>query len=86
MARLGLDPEFGAWPSSPEWLSAMFDYNVAPFFQSFVVVTVDLAARTMTIRPWGIRGPLTWADFERSPRLMPEGTSLDQPVAWVIQE
>jgi 3',5'-cyclic AMP phosphodiesterase CpdA len=33
--------KFGAWPSSAEWLSAMFDYNVAPFFQSFVVVTVD---------------------------------------------
>ena len=36
---------FGAWPSSAEWLSAMFDYNVALFFQSFVVVTVEPAAR-----------------------------------------
>jgi 3',5'-cyclic AMP phosphodiesterase CpdA len=78
--------ELGAWPSSPEWLSAMFDYNVAPFFQSFVVVTVNPAARTLTIRPWGIRGPLTWKDFERSPQAMPQGASLDQPVAWVIQE
>ena len=40
---------FGAWPSSAEWLSAMFDYNVAPFFQSFVVVTVDPAARRLVI-------------------------------------
>ena len=38
--------EFNAWPSSAEWLSAMFDYNSAPFFQSFVVVTVDPAAQT----------------------------------------
>jgi uncharacterized membrane protein HdeD (DUF308 family) len=30
----------GAWPFSPEWLSAAFDYNVAPFFQSFVEVRV----------------------------------------------
>ena len=78
--------ELGAWPSSAEWLSAMFDYNVAPFFQSFVVVTVDPVGRTVTIRPWGIRGPLTWKDFERSPQMMPQGASLDQPVVWTIQE
>ena len=79
--------DLGAWPSSPEWLSAMFDYNVAPFFQSFVVVTVDPAGRTLTIRPWGINGPLTWRDFERSPQMMPPGgESLDQAVAWTIQE
>jgi len=78
--------EFGAWPSSPEWLSAMFDYNVAPFFQSFVVVTVDPAGRSVTIRPWGIHGPLTWKDLERSAQVMPAGASLDQAVAWVIRE
>jgi 3',5'-cyclic AMP phosphodiesterase CpdA len=78
--------ELGAWPSSPEWLSAMFDYNVAPFFQSFVVVTVDPAGRRLTIRPWGIRGPLVWKDFERSTGAMPEGASPEQPVEWVIQE
>jgi len=75
----------GAWPSSPEWLSAMFDYNVAPFFQSFVVVTVDPVGRTLTLRPWGIRGPLTWKDFDRSAGAMPSGTSLDQAVEWVVE-
>ncbi len=75
----------GAWPSSPEWLSAMFDYNVAPFFQSFVVVTVDPVGRTLTLRPWGIRGPLTWRDFDRSAGVMPPGASLDQAVEWVVE-
>ena len=64
----------------------MFDYNVAPFFQSFVVVTVDPVGRTVTIRPWGIHGPLAWKDFERSTTMMPQGAELDQPVEWVIQE
>lgn len=77
--------ELGAWPASAEWLSAMFDYNVAPFFQSFVVVTVDPVERRVTIRPWGIHGPLTWRAFDRSAHVMPPGVSLDQPVAWVIQ-
>jgi len=76
---------FGAWPSSAEWLSAMFDYNVAPFFQSFVVVTVDPSARRIVIRPWGIRGPLTWSDFDRSPALMPPGSTAAQAVEWVVQ-
>jgi 3',5'-cyclic AMP phosphodiesterase CpdA len=42
--------DLGAWPSSPEWLSAMFDYNVAPFFQSFVVVTVRSSGKTSSAR------------------------------------
>ena len=76
---------FGAWPSSAEWLSAMFDYNVAPFFQSFVVVTVDPASRRITIRPWGVRGPLVWKDFDRSPSLAPPDSASDRVVEWVVQ-
>jgi 3',5'-cyclic AMP phosphodiesterase CpdA len=76
---------FGAWPSSPEWLSAMFDYNVAPFFQSFVVVTVEPSARRLVVRPWGVRGPLTWNDFDRSGTAMPAGAAVDGPVEWVVR-
>ena len=76
---------FGAWPSSPEWLSAMFDYNVAPFFQSFVVVTVDPGERRMTIRPWGVHGPLTWKDVERSTPIVPPDSAPDGVVEWVVQ-
>jgi 3',5'-cyclic AMP phosphodiesterase CpdA len=36
--------QFSAWPFSAEWLSAAFDYNVAPFFQSFVEVRVERSA------------------------------------------
>jgi hypothetical protein len=77
--------ELGAWPWSAEWLSAMFDYNVAPFFQSFVVVTVDAAARRLTIRPWGIQGPLAWNEVAYSPEAVAPGTSPADRVEWVIQ-
>jgi len=76
--------DFDAWPSTAEWLSAMFDYNVAPFFQSFVVVTVDPAGRQVTIRPWGVHGPLTWGDLDRSSGIMPAGVLPGQPVEWVV--
>ena len=35
---------FDAWPLSPEWLSAAFDVNEAPFFESFVEVIVEPSA------------------------------------------
>jgi 3',5'-cyclic AMP phosphodiesterase CpdA len=76
--------ELGAWPSSAEWLSAMFDYNVAPFFQSFVVVTVDPANKRIVVKPWGVNGPLVWSDFDRSATMLPAGTMPDQPVEWVV--
>jgi hypothetical protein len=76
--------ELGAWPSSAEWLSAMFDYNVAPFFQSFVVVTVEPASRRIVVKPWGVNGPLTWGGFDRSAMMMPTGATPDQPVEWVV--
>jgi hypothetical protein len=77
--------EFGAWPASAEWLSAMFDDNVAPFFQSFVVVSVDPAERRLTIRPWGVHGPLRWKDLQRSAEALPRGASPDHQVEWVVQ-
>jgi 3',5'-cyclic AMP phosphodiesterase CpdA len=75
---------FGAWPSSAEWLSAMFDYNVAPFFQSFVVVTVDPVAKQIRITPWGVNGPLAWKDFDGSATMIPSGSTSDQTVEWMV--
>jgi uncharacterized membrane protein HdeD (DUF308 family)/3',5'-cyclic AMP phosphodiesterase CpdA len=53
-----------AWPFSAEWLSAVFDYNTAPFFQSFVEVRVE--ADRLVIQPYGVHGRLRWADLDRS--------------------
>jgi calcineurin-like phosphoesterase family protein len=77
--------ELGAWPASEEWLSAMFDYNVAPFFQSFVVATFDPAARTITVRPWGVHGPLRWRDVSYSADARPQGASRDDAIEWVVR-
>ena len=41
----------GAWPFSVEALSAVFDFNRAPFFQSFVEVRVERSRK-----PGGVRG------------------------------
>jgi uncharacterized membrane protein HdeD (DUF308 family)/3',5'-cyclic AMP phosphodiesterase CpdA len=76
---------FGGWPSSVEWLSAAFDYNVAPFFQSFVVVRVERSANRVRVQPWGVHGRLRWSDIASSPGVRPEDVSSDTPAEWVIR-
>jgi uncharacterized membrane protein HdeD (DUF308 family) len=72
----------GAWPFSPEWLSAAFDYNVAPFFQSFVEVRVEPETPTLRIRPYGVHGRLRWRDLQTSPGL--SGHAGSDLVEWVV--
>src|SRR4029453_11317541 len=64
---------FGAWPFSVEWLSAAFDSNAAPFFQSFVEVRVERSSERVRLLPWGPHGRLKWADLQSSPGWRPAG-------------
>jgi hypothetical protein len=50
-----------------------------------VVVTVDPAGRQITIKPWGVRGPLTWSDLDRSKDGLPAAMVPDGPVEWVVR-
>ena len=47
-------------------------------------MTVDPAARRITIRPWGIQGPLTWKDFDRSTPVTPPDAPLDREIELVV--
>src|SRR5262245_25350605 len=73
---------FNAWPFSAEWLSAAFDYNVAPFFQSFVEVRVERSANRVRVIPYGVHGRLAWRDVAASARL--RGSDDDALVEWIV--
>ncbi len=76
--------EFDAWPFSAEWLSAIFDYNVAPFFQSFVEVKVEPSQHRVRVIPYGVHGRLTWAEISMANVL---GSTRPDPkafVEWII--
>jgi uncharacterized membrane protein HdeD (DUF308 family) len=75
----------GAWPSSPEWLSAAFDVNVAPFYQSFVEVRVEPSRGRVRLIPYGVRGRLRWSDLEASAGAIPTGERPDSLVEWVVK-
>ncbi|NJR32851.1 MAG: hypothetical protein HC778_08690 [Chamaesiphon sp. CSU_1_12] len=72
--------ELHAWPSTPSSLSAAFDYNVAPYFQSFVEVRVEPSRNSIRVLPWGVHGRLRWSDLQKSADLVPTGVSEDAPV------
>jgi hypothetical protein len=73
---------FSAWPFTAEWLSAAFDYNVAPFFQSFVEVRVERSANRVRVIPYGVNGRLRWEEFSSSER---PGKAGDQTfVEWTV--
>lgn len=76
---------FNGWPFSAEWLSAAFDYNVAPFFQSFIEVRVEPSRNRVRLLPWGVHGRLTWADLATSEGLRPKGVAADAPVEWTFE-
>jgi uncharacterized membrane protein HdeD (DUF308 family)/3',5'-cyclic AMP phosphodiesterase CpdA len=74
---------FDAWPFSAEWLSAVFDYNTVPFFQSFVEIRVE--PDRLIVRPYGIHGRLRWREFDRPGPAdsRPAGMGPDDLVEWV---
>ena len=74
--------KLNGWPYSAEWLSAAFDYNVGPYFQSFFVIRVENSKRRVLLMPWGIHGRLKWSELETS--ALPPGASADDFVEWGI--
>ncbi|MBL8002078.1 MAG: metallophosphoesterase [Flavobacteriales bacterium] len=61
--------KYQGWPFSAEWLSAAFDHNEAPFFQSFFEVRVERSSGLLRLIAHGVDGPLKWRDLQRSPDL-----------------
>jgi len=56
--------KYNGYPFSAEWLSAAFDYNQAPYFQSFMEIKVERSRNRIRLIPYGIHGQLRWKDLE----------------------
>src|SRR5215211_3424070 len=55
-----------AWPSSPEAMASAFDYNRAPFFQSFMEVRVERSKNQVRLLLYAANGPVKWGELQRS--------------------
>jgi uncharacterized membrane protein HdeD (DUF308 family) len=53
-----------AWPLTAETMAGVFDYNGAPFFQSFYEVRVEPSKNVVRLLPHGASGRLRWRDLQ----------------------
>jgi uncharacterized membrane protein HdeD (DUF308 family) len=74
----------GAWPFAVEALSGVFDFNRAPFFQSFMEVRVESSRARVVLVLHGVEGPLRWRDLELRGAVLPAGALPDDPVEFII--
>jgi hypothetical protein len=72
------------WPTTVEMLSGVFDFNRAPFFQSFVEVRVERSRDRVRYLLHGTRGPLAWQDLQVGGATMPAGAAPGDPVEFVV--
>ena len=66
-------------------MSAAFDHNKAPFFQSFVEIQVLNSKDEVRFLPHGASGRLRWRELENYPALMPAGKTGNDLVEFTIQ-
>jgi hypothetical protein len=76
--------KYNGWPFSAEWLSAAFDYNVAPFFQSYMEVVVDPPNNAIHFLAYGPNGPLHWSDLDYSNSVRSPDLPKNTEVEWVF--
>ena len=62
----------------------MFDFNRAPFFQSFVEVRVERSRNRVVLAVIGVDGPLRWRDLQVGGAAMPADRSIDDVVEFVL--
>ncbi|HLO79698.1 MAG TPA: metallophosphoesterase [Chitinophagaceae bacterium] len=76
--------QFDGWPFSAEWLSAAFDYNVAPFFQSFMEIRVERSANKVRFIPYSQHGRLKWTDITSTTGARTKGAGMNDMVEWAV--
>ncbi len=77
--------KYNGYPFSAEWLSAAFDYNQAPYFQSFMEIKVEKSKNRIRLIPYGINGQLRWSDFEYGGNGKPSHAAVDDLAEWVLR-
>ena len=71
------------YPFDDEMVSGAFDFNRAPFFQSFVEVSVERSQNRVRFLLYGASGPLRWRDIQTGGAVKPAGKSDDDFVEFI---
>jgi 3',5'-cyclic AMP phosphodiesterase CpdA len=76
--------KYNGYPFSAEWLSAAFDYNQAPYFQSFMEIKVEKSKNRIRLIPYGIHGQLRWRELEYGGKGKPASAGKDDLAQWTF--
>jgi hypothetical protein len=76
--------KLGGWPLNAEGIASAFNFNRAPFFQSFVEVRVEASKKTVRLIPHGVLGPLQWRDFQVYGQVLPTGKKPEDAAEFVF--
>lgn len=76
--------KYQGYPFSAEGLAAAFDYNNAPYFQSFMEIKVEKSNNRIRLIPYGVHGQLHWSDFEHAGDAKPAGTPESELAEWIL--
>jgi hypothetical protein len=74
-----------AWPFTAETLAPAFDYNRAPYLQSFIEVRVEGSKDQVRLIPHGASGSLHWRELETFGALMPADKSGEDTVEFIVR-
>jgi len=72
------------WPFGQEMVSGAFDFNRAPFFQSFVQVNVERSQNRVRLSLYGVNGPLRWRDIQATGSVKPPDKTDDDFVEFML--
>ena len=73
----------GGYPFDSEMVSGAFDFNYAPFFQSFLEVNVERSQKRVRLLLYGVNGPLRWRDIQVGGQVKPADKSDDDLVEFI---
>ena len=73
----------GGYPFDSEMVSGAFDFNRAPFFQSFLEVSVERSQNRVRLLLYGVNGPLRWRDIQTGGQVKPADKTDDDFVEFI---
>jgi uncharacterized membrane protein HdeD (DUF308 family) len=71
------------YPFDHEMVSGAFDFNYAPFFQSFLEVSVERSQKRVRFLLYGVNGQLRWRDIQVSGQVKPADKTDDDFVEFI---
>ncbi|HEY8558945.1 MAG TPA: metallophosphoesterase [Pyrinomonadaceae bacterium] len=71
------------YPFDDEMVSGAFDFNRAPYFQSFLEVSVERSQNRVRFLLYGANGQLRWRDIQTGGAVVPAGKSPEDPVEFI---